>query len=199
MKNFLPTFIAVLLAAGLALFIYDRYVLAPRLDEAGEAARVSLTEAREEAKGIASELDASVERSVAGARAAFDEQAQAEDVRRAELEKQAEEMRRTAQAAEALSRANMMKVAIAEYYMSMGQWPSKLSDLGMGQPTDFEGGPVSSITIEPEGVVAVSMKPDVAAGGKLRLVPKTSPSGMIEWNCRVSDYAAAERITGCKR
>ncbi len=197
MKNFLPTFLAVLVAAGLALFMYDRFVLAPRLQEVSEATQVNLASAREQAKDIATELDASVERSVAGAKSAFDEQAAAEDARRAEMEQQAEQMRRTAQAADALMRASVFKAALAEYYMSMGQWPTRTTDIGLGQPTDFAGGPVASIGLEPEGVITISLKPDVAVGARLRLVPKVAPSGMIEWTCRPSNYAAAERLPAC--
>lgn len=198
MKNFLPTFLAVLIAAGLALFVYDRFVLVPRLEAASQATEVNLANARDQAKDIAVELDASVERSVASAKSAFEQQTAAEDARRAEMEKQAEAMKGTAQAADALARAGMMKAAIAEYYMSMGEWPKQTSDVGIGQPTDFAGGPVSAITIEPEGVIAITLKPDVAPGARLRLVPRLTPAGMIEWTCRPDGYAAAERLAGCK-
>lgn len=198
MKNLLPTFLAVLVAAGLALFVYDRFVLMPRLETAGKAAEVNLANAREQAQDIATELDASVERSVAGAKSAFDEQAAAEDARRAEMEKQAEQMRATAQAADALARASVVKVALVEHYMSMGQWPTKTTDVGIGKPSDFAGGPVESITLEPEGVIAITLKPEVAPGARLRLVPRVTPSGMVEWSCRPTGYAAAERLPACK-
>jgi hypothetical protein len=198
MKNFLPTFLAVLVAAGLALFVYDRFVLAPRLEKVSEAAQVNLADAREQANQIATELDASVERSVADAKTAFDEQAKAEDERRAELEKQAEQMKATAQAADALARASVVKVALVEYYMSMGQWPTRTTDIGMGQPEDFAGGPVAAISLEPEGVIAIRIKPEVAVGAQLRLVPRVARSGMVDWSCRVSNYAPAERLPACR-
>lgn len=198
MKNFLPTFLAVLIAAGLALFVYDRFVLVPRLEAASKATEVNLANAREQAQDIATELDARVERSVAGAKSAFDEQVAAEDARRAEMEKQAEQMRATAQAADALARASVMKTALVEYYLSMGQWPSKTTDVGMGQPSDFAGGPVASINLEPEGVIAITLKPEVALGARLRLVPRVTPAGTVEWSCRPTGYAAAERLPACK-
>jgi hypothetical protein len=198
MKNFLPTFLAVLVAAGLALFVYDRFVLAPRLEKVSETAQVNLADAREQANQIATELDASVERSVADAKTAFDEQAKAEDERRAELEKQAEQMKATAQAADALARASVVKVALVEYYMSMGQWPTRTTDIGMGQPEDFAGGPVAAISLEPEGVIAIRLKPEVAVGAQLRLVPRVARSGMVEWSCRASNYASAERLPACR-
>ena len=197
MKNFLPTFLAVLVAAGLALFVYDRFVLAPRLEAVSKAAQVNLAGAREQARDIATELDASVQRSVAGARSAFHEQAAAEDARRAELEQQGETMRRTAQAADALARARVIKVAVAEHYMVTGRWPTRTTDIGLGLPTDFAGGPVASIQLEPEGVITIQLKPSVAVGAKLRLVPRVMASGEIEWGCLAKRYAAAQRVPPC--
>lgn len=220
MKNFLLTFTAVLLAAGLALFAYDRLVLKPRLEEVGRSAQVSLQEARNEAQEIAENLDAEVTRSVANAKTALDEQAAAETRRRDEqaaadtLQREAiaaadarqrevqaaevQKMTEAAQAGEALARASSVKAMVAEHYMSMGDWPRSLADVGQGQPADYEGGPVASITIETAGVIAIAMKPDVARGAMLRLVPTAKPTGMIEWRCRPSDYPAAERLPACR-
>ena len=198
MKNFLSTFLAVLIAAGLALFVYDRFVLLPRLELASKAGNFDAASARGQAKDIAIELDASVKRSVASAKSAFDEQAAAEDSRRAELEEQAAQMRATAQAADALTRASFVKVAIAGHHMSMGTWPTRTTDVGISQPSDFAGGPVASITIEPEGVIAIAIKPDVAPGARIRLVPRVTPAGTLEWSCRPTGYAAAERLPGCR-
>ena len=197
MKTFLPTFLAVLLAAGLALFLYDRVVLVPRLEVASQAAEVNIANAREQARDIAVELDASVGRSVANAKSAFDEQVAAEDARRAELEKQGDQMRRTAQAADALARAQVVKVAVAEHHMVVGGWPTKTTDIGLGQPDDFAGGPVASIHLEPEGVISIRLKPSVAVGARLRLVPRVMASGQIEWACRATNYAAALRVPPC--
>ena len=99
---------------------------------------------------------------------------------------------------EALARASVMKTALVEYYMSMGQWPAKISDVGMGQPGDFAGGPVASIHLEPEGVITIALKPDVAPGAQLRLVPRVTPAGMVEWRCRATGYPAAERLPACQ-
>lgn len=198
MKNFLLTFVAVLLAAGLALFAYDRFVLGPRLQSLEETERVALTEARQEARQIAAELDAEVDRSVTDAKAALDDQAAAEAMRRELQAAQAEEMGETAQAAEALMRASMLKVMVAEYYLSEGGWPRSLAELGQGRPADHAGGPVASIDIEPEGVIAIAIRADVAVGASLRLVPTAKPSGFIDWACRATDYPAAERLPACR-
>lgn len=198
MKNFLLTFVAVLLAAGLALFAYDRLVLAPRLHSLEGTERVALNEARQEAQQIAAELDAEVDRSVADAKTALDEQAAAEARRREIQAAEAEKMGETAQAAEGLMRASSFKVMVAEHYMSMGEWPRSLADLAQGQPTDHAGGSVASIDIEPNGVIAIAFTDEAAEGAMLRLKPTAKPSGMIDWTCTATNYPAAERIPACR-
>lgn len=198
MKSFLLPFFAMLLAVGLALFAYDHFVLAPRLQKTGEEARVNLDEARAEARQIVEELDASLESTVSQTTAALDEQRALEDVRRAELAEQSRRQAEVAHAAEALMRGSMAKVAIAEYYMSMGQWPTSQVELGFGDPQEHAGGPVASIAIEAEGVIAIALTDEVAPGAMLRLVPQARRSGQIEWTCRASDYPAASRLPGCR-
>lgn len=198
MKNFLLTFVAVLLAAGLALFAYDRWVLAPRLTSLEGSERVALTEARQEAQQIAAELDAEVDRSVADAKAALDEQAATESRLREVQAAEAEQLRQTALAAEALARASLFKTMLAEHYMNSAQWPRNMDELGQGRPEDHAGGPVASIGLEAEGVVVIAIKPDVAAGAALRLVPSVKPSGMIDWTCRAENYPAAQRLPACR-
>jgi hypothetical protein len=198
MKNFLLTFVAVLLAAGLALFAYDRFVLGPRLQSLEGTERVALTEARQEARQIAAELDAEVDRSVTDAKAALDEQAASEARLREIHAAEAKKIGEASQATEALMRASMLKVMVSEYYMSEGQWPRGLADLGQNRPADFAGGPVALIDIEPEGVIAIAMRPDVAAGASLRLVPSAKPSGLIDWTCRATNYPAAARLPACR-
>ena len=198
MKNFLLTFVAVLLAAGLALFAYDRLVLAPRLTSLEGSERVALTEAREEARQIAIELDAEVDRSVADAKAALDEQAATESRLREVQAAEAEQLRQTALAAEALARASLFKTMVAEHYMNSAQWPRNMGELAQGRPEDHAGGPVASIDLEAEGVVVIAIRSDVAAGAALRLVPSAKPSGMIDWTCRATNYPAAGRLPACR-
>lgn len=203
MNNRIPViFVTVVVAVVVVLFAYDRSVVAPRLAALGETQRVSLGAARDEATQIAAELDASVERSVADAQAAMDAQAAEVDARRtADAERAAAELakyRGNAQAAEVLSRAAMLKTALAEYYLSMGAWPPDMAAIGLGAPDDFAGGPVARIDLEPDGVIAVRTTDDVAKGGIVRLMPEARPTGMIEWTCRASNYPAMASIEACK-
>jgi hypothetical protein len=195
-------FVTVTLAVVLALFAYDHFIVAPRLAEFGESERVSLAEARDEATRIAEELDASVDRSVNDAQVALDAQAAEVDARRAaDAQRVAEEIakyRGNAQAAEVLSRASMLKTALAEYWMSMGEWPKDMAAIGMGAPDDFAGGPVARIDLEPNGVIAVRTTDAVAKGGIVRLIPEARPTGMIEWSCRATNYPAMATIETCR-
>lgn len=198
MKSFLITFASVLLGAALILFVYDRYVLEPRLQKAGEDARVNLDEARSEARQIVEELDASLESTVSQTTAALDEQRVREELRRAEMIEQAGRQAEVALAAEALMRGSMTKLAVADYYLSTGQWPTSQADLGLGDPRDHAGGPVASIAIEAEGVIAIALTDEVAPGAQLRLIPRASRVGLVEWRCRASAYPAAQRLAGCR-
>jgi hypothetical protein len=196
-------FVTVTLAVVCALFAYDRFVVAPRLAELGETDRVSLAEARDEAQRIAEDLDASVDRSVEEAQVALDAQAAAVDDRRAADAQRAQDelakFRGQAQAGEVLSRAAMLKTALAEYYMSMGEWPPDMAAIGLGAPDDFAGGPVAAIDLEPGGVIAVRVRDDVARGAIVRLIPHANPMGAIEWTCRATNYPEMEAIDACRR
>jgi hypothetical protein len=195
-------FVTVTLAVVCALFAYDRFVVAPRLAELGASERVSLAEARDEAQQIADNLDASVDRSVEEAQVALDAQAAAVDERRAADAQRAQQelakIRGQAQAGEVLARAAMLKTALAEYYMSMGEWPPDMAAIGLGAPDDFAGGPVARIDLEPEGVIAVRTTDAVAKGGIVRLIPQAKPTGMIEWTCRATNYPAMGAIEACR-
>jgi len=37
-----------------------------------------------------------------------------------------------------------------------------------------------------------------APGAQLRLVPRVTPAGMVEWRCRATGYPAAERLPACQ-
>ncbi len=201
-KTFSVAFLAALLGAGAALVAYDRFVLAPRLHALGETQRVSLDAARVEARDIASELDASVARSVDGAQAAMDAQAAEVERRRqadaAAAEAQLALARSRAQAAEVLSRGQMVKASVAEYYLSTGEWPRSLDQVGLGRPEQHAGGALAGIDLEAGGVIVLRVRDDVARGAQVRLVPSANDFGQIEWRCRARDYPALEDSGNCR-
>ena len=184
MKQFTITLAAALLGVLVALLLYDYFVVQPRAtaqaEAATKAAEVSLTKARAEADDIAANLDASIDRSISGAREAMDEQAAEQDKRRL--------------AADALNRAAMFKVALSEYYMSTGKWPADAREAGLGPAESFAGGAVSRIDVGANGAVIVTLNDTLAAGAKIRLQPNANPqSGMINWRCSTEGADALRR------
>jgi len=184
MKQFTITLAAALLGVLVALLLYDYFVVQPRAtaqaEAATKAAEVSLTKARAEADDIAANLNASIDRSVSGAREAMDAQATEQDKRRL--------------AADALNRAAMFKVALSEYYMSTGKWPADAREAGLGPAESFAGGAVSRIDVGDNGAVIVTLNDTLAAGAKIRLQPNVNPqSGMINWRCSTEGADALRR------
>ncbi len=196
-KTFFLTFVAVLVAVGLALFVYDRLVLQARLADVAEAAHISLDQVRAEAQDIAGDLADSVERSTSDARTALEEQIAQDDRRRAVLAAENEFSRQQAEATEAVLRGNVFKLSVAEHYLSMGTWPGSVGAVGLGEPASHAGGPVESIDLEAEGVIAIRLKPEVADGGVIRLIPRASGFSGIEWRCQASGYPAAMTLPNC--
>ena len=173
MKQFATTLVAAFAGVLIALLLYDRLVVQPRdaarVDALAHATETSLAKAHAEADSIAANLDASVERSVSGAREAMDAQAGDEDKRRL--------------ATEALNRAAMFKVALSEYYMSNGRWPTNAQEAGLGAPESLAGGAVARIDVGPDGVVIVTLNDRLVSGATLRLTPDATRSGIVNWHC----------------
>jgi len=178
MKNFATTLFAALIGVLIALFAYDRLVLAPRtaalaaqVSKAAAAEKVDLDAARNEAKAIAEDLDASVKRSVDGAHQAMAAQATEADRRRL--------------AADAMSRTAMFKVALTEYYQSNGDWPTDARQAGLEAPATYAGGAVTGITVGTKGAVLATLNDTFAPPSRIRLTPHANGSGMVDWRCVV--------------
>ena len=103
-----------------------------------------------------------------------------------------------ARAADAIERARPIQAAVDKFYAEQGTWPRNLAQLGLGYPDDYEGGPVAAISVRPDGEVAVVVKPHVARGGEIRLLPDVRPDGSLEWTCRARNYPAATRLPECR-
>ena len=189
MKRFATTLVAAFAGVLIALLLYDHLVVQPR-DAAraatlAHATEISLAKVRTEADSIAANLDASVERSVSGARAAMDAQAGDEDKRRL--------------ATEALNRAAMFKVALSEYYMSNGRWPSSAQEAGLGAPQSFAGGAVARIDLGRDGAVIVTLNDRLVSGATVRLTPDATRSGMVNWHCTTAGADVLRRyLPACR-
>lgn len=197
MKQFILTLIAVLVGGFLALLGYDQFIVQPREAAAAKVAvlaesqaqpadaRIDLGRARAEAQQVAAEVEASVQRSVEGARTAMDGQAK--------------EMDQRALAVEAASRATMFRVALTEYYQSNGRWPRDADEAGLPAPTEMRGGAVREITLGAQGVVTVKMDERFPAGSTIVLRPTANAaSGIVDWTCEVKGDGLKQAMPRCK-
>lgn len=183
MKTFLSMFAASMLAALLALVTYDVFVAQPREQRLLAAQRALapapedaiLARRREQAAEVAQALDASVGRSIAGAREAMAREAASVETR--------------SRIADGLARASMFKLAVAETYMSQGRWPLHAADAGLGDPENYAGGAVAAIALESEGRVVVRYVDEIAPGAVVRLVPQVRAGiGSIDWRCEAEGF-----------
>lgn len=181
MKQFLITLSAVLIGGFLALLGYDHFVVKPREAAAAkteaaarraEATPVDLSQAREDARDVAAELESSVRRSVDSAEEAMRAQAKAMD--------------RASLARDAVSRATMFRVAMTEYYQTNGAWPRTAEDAGLPPPEDTRGPAVASIAIGDAGAVVVRLDRALAENTSIVLRPEPkSAMGMVDWRCEL--------------
>ena len=181
MKQFTITFFAVLAAAAVALLGYDHFIVKPRESAQAEATKVNLSLAEQQAQGIANELDAAVTESVNNANET--------------MIAQADEMQQRSLAQDALTRASMFKTAVAEYFMSNGQWPKSQTDAGLAKPESYAGGAVSSISIAEKGVIVITLNGQLESGARIKLIPDANPqSYVINWRCSVEGSEAVNHL-----
>lgn len=192
MKQFALTLIAVLIGGFLALLGYDHFIVKPREAEPTPAAQaapaqapVDLAQTRSEAQAIASEVEASVQRSVENAKATMDAQAQAMD--RRDL------------VSDAVRRATMYRVALTDYYQTNGRWPQDADEAGLPSPDEMRGGAVRSVTVGAQGRVTIALDDTFAPGSIIVLAPQINAPGMIDWQCEVKgDPSLAQSLPRCK-
>lgn len=173
MKQLVVSLVGTLLGVGLALILYDRFIVQPRESKRAEAANVDLSLAAEQAREITQSVDASVKHSVDSAQQAFEAQAADQNKRR--------------MAVEALAQTQMYKVALTESFMSNGHWPAKASDAGLPQNNAKVGGAVRDIAVGPRGAITVAFDGNFTEGALLQLVPQADPDTyQVRWRCKSS-------------
>ncbi len=97
--------------------------------------------------------------------------------------------------------ASAMKVAIAEYYATMGRLPARQSDAGLPPPSHYRGKSLTSATLLPDGNIELVF--DAASGvdgGRIRFEADLSHVDAmgVQWHCRSADYPRiAEIAPGC--
>ena len=170
MKQFAITFLAVLLAAGLALLAYDFFIVKPRELAMAEAAQVNLKDARSQAQNIADNLEHSVNQSISNAND--------------KLNAQSDNMSKRGLANDALMRGSIFKTALAESFMTNGHWPKNNTETGLAQPESYAGGAVSSIAVSGKGSIVITLNDKLEAGAKIKLIPDVNPqSYVVNWRC----------------
>lgn len=187
MKQFAITFSAVLLAATLALLAYDHFFVKPRAALQAEAVQVDLSKAKLEAQNIADNLDAAVTKTISNANET--------------MNTQTGEMQQRALAADAIARGSMFKTALAEYFMTNGQWPKTHAESGLARPESYAGGAVSSISVGEKGNVIILLTEKIESGAKIRLIPEANEqSYVINWHCTTEGSEALKRyLSACAK
>lgn len=184
MKTFLTGVIGGLLGLLLGLLAYDHFIAQPRearllasmhaMFEDASKAWPDVNAQREEAVRIAAELEASVARSVEGAREALAGEAAAGEKRTA--------------IADGLARASALKLVLTEHYLSMGAWPTTADEVGMSEQAMQGSGTLKAISIGPKGTLEISYASPLPAAATIQLIPSAHPSGSIEWRCEATGF-----------
>jgi hypothetical protein len=182
----LVVFLSAMLGVGGALLAYDRLVVQPRAAAAEDRLQMDLAPARRQARQVTAEMQASIDRSVAGAQQAMD--AEAQDLDRRRLLR------------DALSRAAMFRSAVAEHVASSGTWPRDHGSAGLPPPDATAGGAVRAIRLGEAGLVDITLGAPFADGSGIALRPRVrGDSQAIEWDCRTrGDPALRRHLPECR-
>lgn len=95
-----------------------------------------------------------------------------------------------AQVSEALNLMSPAKIAISEYYVTRGEFPTTNEQAGLSEPSQMSGKYVASVDVSPgdAGMTVITMKTDSVVsdlqGKTLIFQPNGEGSGVINWECR---------------
>lgn len=173
MKQLAISLLGALLGLGLALFLYDHFIVQPREARRAETTALDLSRAAEQARNITDNMDASVQQSIDKAQQAF--AAQAADQNKRHM------------AAEAVAQTQMYKAALTESFMANGKWPTKASEIGLPDNNSKAGGAIRDIVVGERGTVTVTFDGHFADDAQFQLVPQPDPDTyQVRWQCRTS-------------
>ncbi|MEO6104784.1 MAG: pilin [Pseudoxanthomonas sp.] len=185
MKQLAMSLLGTLFGLGIALFIYDHFVVQPREASRIETSSVEFSRAADQARNITDSMDASVQQSIDKAQQAFDAQAADQNKRRL--------------ATDALAQTQMYKVAITESYMTNGKWPAQASEAGLPGSNAKPGGSIRNIVVGELGTIIVSFDHNFADSARLQWIPQAdAESYQVRWQCRTSgDPDLTRYLPGC--
>lgn len=89
-----------------------------------------------------------------------------------------------------------MRVAIAEYYASMGKMPATHADAGMPAPDQYRGKSLKSAAMLPDGRIELVFDAQSGVdGGRVLFVPNLAhvEAMGIRWSCETPDYPLIKR------
>ena len=111
-----------------------------------------------------------------------------------------------AQVGEAMGLAQGAKAAMLEYRQSRGRWPSSNAEAGLAAPAAIHGSYVDSVTVKPDGRIAVHFSatpPQKAnraiADKNLLLQAKPAPGDVWTWPCSSADIATKWLPASCRQ
>ena len=92
-----------------------------------------------------------------------------------------------AKAGEGVALAAGAKLAVSEYFINEGAWPTNNTKAGMATNTDIKGSNVASIT-NTTGILTVLFANDPVLAGKSVILSPTSASGAgsVLWTCKTA-------------
>ena len=95
-----------------------------------------------------------------------------------------------------LAAAAAMRVAVAEYYASMGKMPATNAEAGLPAPDQYRGKSLRSATLLPGGRIELAFDAQSGIdGGRVLLVPDLAHANAmgIQWRCETPDYPLIQR------
>ena len=178
MKNLLLSFAAGLAGAAVALLLYQHFVLQPREQLIQQEVERHVAARVEQLRRAGEETADAIARSV-------DESRSEREAVRASVETQ----KQRAAIAAGLSRVAMFKLAVSESYLSMGQWPTSIEQIGLPPDAGAAGGGLRGIELLADGVLRLDYDEAVGEAASIRLTPTANAgTGSIDWRCEGSGF-----------
>jgi hypothetical protein len=184
MKQFLITLLTTIIAVTIAIFAYEKWIVAPRIERERDVMTSSIAQLKAEAltlrdtalhdmslaNAASAELNKTVE-SASGAQQALDA-------------KFAESKMRN-QLASAIASAGALKAAVAEFAQTEGRLPNSRNEIGADKPEAYARESVKSISIGAKGVITIVLADAIEANASIQLSPvQSSAGGAITWTCK---------------
>ncbi len=102
---------------------------------------------------------------------------------------------------EGLNLAGGAKNGVADYFQSVGTWPSTNASAGVAAGGSINGNAVRSVSIGNSGLITITYRTQVSPGSDIDLSPRDA-GGSIVWGCSLTnghgDVRASWRPANCR-